>query len=111
MLKCLHCSRRASVQRRMPIKSLDHIQLAMPVGREAEARAFYGDLLGLAETAKPANLARRGGCWFENAAIKVHLGVETDFRPAKKAHPAFIVHDLASLVARLAAAGYPARPD
>jgi catechol 2,3-dioxygenase-like lactoylglutathione lyase family enzyme len=83
----------------------------MPAGREAEARAFYADLLGLPETAKPANLARRGGCWFGNAAIKVHLGVETDFRPARKAHPAFIVDDLASLVARLAAAGYRARPD
>jgi catechol 2,3-dioxygenase-like lactoylglutathione lyase family enzyme len=95
----------------MPIKSLDHIQLAMPPGREAEARAFYADLLGLPETPKPADLARRGGCWFENAAIKVHLGVETDFRPARKAHPAFIVDDLASLVARLAEAGHPARPD
>ena len=60
----------------MPVKSLDHIQLAMPAGREAEARAFYADLLGIPETPKPANLARRGGCWFELGTIKVHLGVE-----------------------------------
>jgi len=95
----------------MSIKSLDHIQLAMPAGREAEARAFYADLLGIPERSKPANLAKRGGCWFEHGSIKVHLGVEADFRPAKKAHPAFIVDDLASLVSRLAQAGYPARQD
>ena len=95
----------------MPIKALDHIQLAMPADREAEARAFYADLLGIPETPKPANLAKRGGCWFEGGSIKVHLGVEADFRPARKAHPAFIVDDLASLITRLAAAGHPARQD
>src|SRR6478735_9409647 len=95
----------------MPIKSLDHIQLAMPKGREAEARAFYAALLGIPEKTKPANLAKRGGCWFEHGSIKVHLGVEADFRPAKKAHPAFIVEDLASLVDLLAKAGHPARQD
>jgi catechol 2,3-dioxygenase-like lactoylglutathione lyase family enzyme len=95
----------------MPIKSLDHIQLAMPAGREAEARAFYADLLGIPETPKPANLAKRGGCWFEGGAIKVHLGVDKDFRPASKAHPAFIVEDLASLIAGLAQAVHPARQD
>lgn len=95
----------------MPIKSLDHIQLAMPKGREAEARAFYAGLLGIPEMAKPANLAQRGGCWFEHGSVKLHLGVELDFRPAKKAHPAFIVEGLASLIEALAKAGHPARQD
>jgi catechol 2,3-dioxygenase-like lactoylglutathione lyase family enzyme len=95
----------------MPIKSLDHVQLAMPAGREAEARAFYEALLGIPEKAKPPSLAKRGGCWFERGSIKIHLGVESDFRPARKAHPAFIVENLAQLVATLADAGHPARPD
>jgi catechol 2,3-dioxygenase-like lactoylglutathione lyase family enzyme len=93
----------------VPIAALHHVQLAMPPGREAEARAFYQGLLGIAEVAKPPNLARRGGCWFEDAAIRVHLGVEQAFRPARKAHPAFIVRDLVGLTTRLAAAGHPAR--
>jgi catechol 2,3-dioxygenase-like lactoylglutathione lyase family enzyme len=95
----------------MTIKSLDHIQLAMPPGREADARAFYSDLLGIPEVGKPENLAKRGGCWFEQGALKVHLGVELEFRPARKAHPAFIVDDLANLAARLANAGHPTRSD
>jgi catechol 2,3-dioxygenase-like lactoylglutathione lyase family enzyme len=95
----------------MTIKSLDHIQLAMPPGREAEARDFYQELLGIPEVRKPANLAKRGGCWFECGALKVHLGVEADFRPARKAHPAFIVDDLAALSAKLSKAGYPVKAD
>jgi len=85
---------------------LDHILLAMPAGRENDARAFYRDLLGIPEITKPDQLASRGGCWFEAAEIKVHLGVEKDFVPARKAHPAFIVDDLAALVAKLKQAGY-----
>lgn len=95
----------------MPIKALDHVQLAMPAGREAEARAFYAGLLGIPERPKPATLAKRGGCWFEHGTLKVHLGVEADFRPARKAHPAFIVDDLAGLMASLSAAGFPTTPD
>jgi catechol 2,3-dioxygenase-like lactoylglutathione lyase family enzyme len=95
----------------MTVKSLDHIHLAMPAGREAEARAFYQGLLGIPEATKPANLAKRGGCWFERGALKVHLGVEADFRPARKAHPAFIVEDLAALAATLTTAGHPVRTD
>jgi catechol 2,3-dioxygenase-like lactoylglutathione lyase family enzyme len=95
----------------MAIKSLDHIQLAMPPGREADARAFYQGLLEIPEVRKPPNLAARGGCWFERGALKVHLGVEREFRPARKAHPAFIVDNLARLAARLAAAGHPTRSD
>jgi catechol 2,3-dioxygenase-like lactoylglutathione lyase family enzyme len=95
----------------MPILALDHVQLAMPPGREDEARAFYAGLFGLAEVEKPARLAKRGGCWFERGSVKLHLGVEPEFRPARKAHPAFLVEDLPALVARLAAAGHRALPD
>jgi catechol 2,3-dioxygenase-like lactoylglutathione lyase family enzyme len=87
------------------IVALDHVQLAMPVGREAEARAFYDGLLGIPEVAKPPLLAARGGCWFVRGALKVHLGVEKEFRPARKAHPAFLVDDLATLRRSLEAAG------
>jgi catechol 2,3-dioxygenase-like lactoylglutathione lyase family enzyme len=89
----------------MPIVGIDHVQLAMPAGEEAAARAFYAGLLGLPERPKPPHLAGRGGCWFESPAAKVHLGVEADFRPARKAHPALVVRDLAGLVAALRAAG------
>jgi catechol 2,3-dioxygenase-like lactoylglutathione lyase family enzyme len=88
------------------IVALDHLQLAMPRGREAEARAFYGDILGLHELTKPANLALRGGVWFELGTQQLHLGVEGDFHPAKKAHPAFLVRDLGALRARLEQAGF-----
>jgi catechol 2,3-dioxygenase-like lactoylglutathione lyase family enzyme len=91
--------------------ALDHVQLAMPRGREDEARVFYGGLLGLAEVAKPPSLAKRGGCWFERGAVKVHLGVEHDFRPARKAHPAFLVDDLAALSRALESAGHPVKAD
>lgn len=90
----------------MAVRAIDHVQLAMPAGREAEARDFYEGLLGIPEKAKPPNLAKRGGCWFENGALKVHLGVEADFRPARKAHPAFIVDDVRAVAARIAAAGH-----
>lgn len=95
----------------MPLLALDHVQLAMPVGGEHEARRFYGDLLGLGEAPKPANLAARGGVWFARGALQVHLGVEKDFSPARKAHPAFLVDDLAGLVAHLEAHGVPASLD
>ena len=77
----------------------------MPPGGEDDARAFYGGLLGLSETPKPAALANRGGVWFESGAVKLHLGVDSDFRPARKAHPGLVVRDLGSLVARLRQAG------
>ena len=95
----------------MRIKALDHVQLAMPAGREAEARAFYQDILGIPEIAKPPVLARRGGCWFERGNLKIHLGVEAEFRPARKAHPALIVEDLPALKVALAAAGSALRAD
>ncbi|AFL54634.1 catechol 2,3-dioxygenase-like lactoylglutathione lyase family enzyme [Sinorhizobium fredii] len=93
------------------VVAIDHVQLAMPEGGEAEARRFYAGLLGIPEVTKPPNLAARGGCWFEQAGLKIHLGVEKEFSPARKAHPAFVVDDLFVLVARLAAAGFDATED
>jgi catechol 2,3-dioxygenase-like lactoylglutathione lyase family enzyme len=90
----------------MHIRRLDHVQLAMPAVREDDARAFYQGLLGIPEVAKPPHLAARGGCWFEYGDLKVHLGVEADFSPAQKAHPAFIVDDLQNLVRSLRRAGH-----
>src|ERR1700728_3312788 len=78
----------------------------MPAGEEAKARAFYEALLGLPEQPKPPELAKRGGCWFESDRVKVHLGVEDPFRPAKKAHTAFRVSDVKDLAARARAAGF-----
>jgi catechol 2,3-dioxygenase-like lactoylglutathione lyase family enzyme len=87
------------------IVAIDHVQLAIPVGGETAARAFYHGVLGLTEVSKPAALAGRGGVWFGAGAVQVHLGVEAEFRPARKAHPAFEVEGLAALVARCEAAG------
>ncbi len=89
----------------MRVKEIDHVQLAMPPGREVEARAFYEGVLGIPEVAKPPNLAMRGGCWFVRDALKIHLGVEKEFRPARKAHPAFLVEDIASLKNAIGVAG------
>jgi catechol 2,3-dioxygenase-like lactoylglutathione lyase family enzyme len=84
-----------------PFLFIDHIQLAMPGGEENKARAFYQDLLGMKEVPKPTELAKRGGCWFESGSVQIHLGVENDFRPAKKAHPALLCGDYSGLVQRL----------
>lgn len=93
------------------IEGIDHVQLAMPPGPGEEERAarFYEDLLGLPRVAKPAELAARGGCWFERGSVKVHLGVEADFRPARKAHPALVVSGLDGLCGRLEESGHPVR--
>jgi catechol 2,3-dioxygenase-like lactoylglutathione lyase family enzyme len=85
---------------------LEHVQLAMPAGREPEAVDFYEGLLGIPHVPKPPHLAVRGGCWFERDDLKVHLGVDKDFRPATKAHAAFIVDDVRALAATIAAAGH-----
>ena len=90
----------------MTIPSIDHVQIAMPAGEEAKARAFYIHLLGFIEIPKPAELAKRGGAWFQSGNVQLHLGVEVDFKPARKAHPAFIVSDLDSLIANIQGAGY-----
>lgn len=92
----------------MPLTALDHVQLAMPPGAEAEAaaRAFYGGLLELGELFKPPILAARGGVWFGGPGFQLHLGVETDFHPARKAHPALRCSDLDALARTLLAASY-----
>jgi catechol 2,3-dioxygenase-like lactoylglutathione lyase family enzyme len=90
---------------------LDHVQLAMPAGGEPDAVAFYEGVLGIPQVPKPAHLAVRGGCWFERGDLKVHLGVEDDFRPARKAHPAFIVGDVRALASAVAAAGFTVNHD
>jgi catechol 2,3-dioxygenase-like lactoylglutathione lyase family enzyme len=95
----------------MPVQRLDHVQLAMPPGGEDRAREFYQGVLGIPEVPKPTDMAKRGGCWFERGELKVHLGVEQEFRPARKAHPAFIVSDLLALVAQLRSAGSPLTED
>lgn len=90
----------------MSILSIDHVQIAMPPGEEEKARSFYIHLLGFVEIPKPAELAKRGGAWFQSANVQLHLGVEADFKPARKAHPAFIVSDLDALIAKVQQAGY-----
>lgn len=85
--------------------AIDHVQLAMPPGEEATARRFFADLLGMREIPKPAPLASRGGCWFASGDVQLHLGVEQDFRPARKAHPAIRVSGYAALLGKLKAAG------
>jgi len=95
----------------MPVTALDHVQLAMPPGGEANARAFYEGVLGIPEVPKPPNLAKRGGCWFERGSLKVHLGVEADFRASRKAHPAFLVENLEALKSVIERAGYNLKID
>ncbi len=93
------------------LRAIDHVQIAIPPGGEEKARAFYGDLLGLVEVPKPPTLAARGGCWFESGSIKVHLGVEQDFRANVKAHVAFEVDDVQALADLARAAGYAVKRD
>ena len=90
----------------MTILSIDHVQIAMPVGEEEQARAFYVGVLGFDEIPKPPELAKRGGAWFRAGEIQLHLGVEADFKPARKAHPAFIVSNLDLLLTKVQEAGF-----
>jgi catechol 2,3-dioxygenase-like lactoylglutathione lyase family enzyme len=89
----------------MGLLALDHVQLAMPSGAEERARQFYRDVLGLREIPKPAALIARGGMWFGNSSIQLHLGVDADFRSARKAHPAVRVDNLEELASACQAAG------
>lgn len=98
----------------MRFLGLDHVQIAAPLGGEPDARRFYGELLGLRELPKPPDLAKRGGCWFELGAHQIHIGVEADFKAAKKAHAALLLADVASLDAlweKLSAAGVEVKRD
>lgn len=87
------------------LDGLHHVQLSIPPGGEDVCRAFWGGVLGMAEVAKPPVLAARGGCWFRGGGIEVHLGVEEDFRPARKAHPGIRVTGIRALAARLESSG------
>ena len=93
----------------MRIVGLDHVQLAMPAGREDAARRFYAGLLGLTEVPKPAHLVARGGAWFEGGGVRIHLGVDPDFKPARKAHVGLLVSGLAGLAEALRGAGRETR--
>jgi predicted enzyme related to lactoylglutathione lyase len=85
--------------------AVDHVQLAAPPGSEDRLRAYYAGVLGMTETPKPPALATRGGCWFRAGAVRLHLGIEPDFRPARKAHPGLRVRDIDTYAARLTARG------
>jgi catechol 2,3-dioxygenase-like lactoylglutathione lyase family enzyme len=89
----------------MGFVTLHHVQIAMPVGEEDRAEAFYSGVLGLERVEKPAVLADRGGCWFRQGSVELHLGVEDPFRPARKAHPGLLVDDLDGVLVRLRTAG------
>ncbi len=94
----------------MSITGIDHVQLAIPEGGEDAMRGFFIGLLGFTEVPKPRNLSP-SGLWLESGPVALHVGVDNDFRPATKAHPAFLVDDLAGLRERLAAEGYPTKDD
>ena len=82
------------------LTGFDHVQLAMPLGGEPQARAFWRDIMGLSEIEKPAHLAVNGGCWFEGGGVTIHCGVEEGFLPARRAHPALLVENLGALEAK-----------
>ena len=77
--------------------ALDHVQLAIPPDSEAACREFYVGILGMAEVEKPANLAKRGGLWLRTRNVQIHLGVDADFHPARKAHPAIVASDVTAI--------------
>lgn len=95
----------------MPILSLDHVQVTIPVGGENRARDFYGGILGFTEIDKPASMAGRNSIWFAAGPVNLHLGIEPDFHAAKRAHPAFVVNDLDEILAACERAGLATRPD
>ncbi len=94
----------------MGVIGLDHVQIAIPAGGEDEARAFFVGLLGMREVPKPDTLSP-SGCWFEGGGANLHIGVDPSFRPATKAHPAFLVDDLEDLRERLDAQGIATKDD
>jgi catechol 2,3-dioxygenase-like lactoylglutathione lyase family enzyme len=95
----------------MRILSLDHVQVAIPVGGEDRARSFYSGILGLSEVEKPAVMAGRNSIWFAAGSVNLHLGIEPDFHPAKRAHPALVVEGLDEIVAACDRAGLPTKAD
>ncbi len=95
----------------MTVLGIHHVMVAIPVGGEETARRFYGDLLGLTEVPKQADMRHRGGVWYRTGNLDFHLGVDPDFRAAAKAHVAWQVDDLDGLRVRLNGAGYETTDD
>ncbi|CAL9311866.1 glyoxalase [Streptomyces sp. SudanB52_2052] len=93
------------------ITAVDHVQLAAPPGSEERPRAYYVGVLGVTEVPKPPALARRGGCWFRAGSVRLHLGIEEDFRAAGKAHPGLRVTGIDAYAARPASHGAPLTRD
>ncbi len=89
----------------MTVTGIDHVQIAAPAGCEAAARSFYGGLLGMEELLKPEPIRARGGCWFRAGAQELHVGVEAEFAPARKAHPGLVVSELDLVRSRFREAG------
>ncbi|WP_413807559.1 VOC family protein [Streptomyces sp. OE57] len=87
------------------ITALDHVQLAAPPGSESALRAYYGEVLGMTEAPKPAALAANGGLWFARGPVQLHLGIDPDFRPSRKAHPGLRVVGIEAFATRLAGHG------
>ncbi|MBT2392708.1 glyoxalase [Streptomyces sp. ISL-1] len=87
------------------LAAVDHVQLAAPPGSEETLRVYYTDVLGMTEIPKPPVLAARGGCWFQAGPVQLHLGIEADFRPSKKAHPGLRVTEIEAYAARLEVRG------
>jgi catechol 2,3-dioxygenase-like lactoylglutathione lyase family enzyme len=108
---CLEGSEKMGADGTVGFVGLHHVQLAIPAGGEDRCRGFWRDTLGMEELEKPPTLAARGGCWFRGGGVKVHLGVEEGFEPARKAHPGILVVGLAALATRLEAAGVAVRWD
>jgi catechol 2,3-dioxygenase-like lactoylglutathione lyase family enzyme len=95
----------------MTVLGFDHVQLAAPPGCEDAARAFFGGVLGMTELPKPEPLASRGGVWFQAGEHELHVGVEEQFSPARKAHPGLVVSDLDAVRARFREASIPYEDD
>jgi predicted enzyme related to lactoylglutathione lyase len=95
----------------MPILSIDHVQIAIPVASGDRARAFYSGILGFIEVPKPAEMAERKSIWFVAGGVNLHLGLEPDFHAAKRAHPAFVVTGLDAILDACERAGLPTKPD
>jgi catechol 2,3-dioxygenase-like lactoylglutathione lyase family enzyme len=95
----------------MPVLGLDHVQIAIPVGGEERAREFYDGILKFSEVEKPAAMTGRKSIWFVAGPVNLHLGIDAEFHPAKRAHPAFVVDNLDDIVAACESAGLATRPD
>jgi catechol 2,3-dioxygenase-like lactoylglutathione lyase family enzyme len=95
----------------VPVLHIDHVQIAIPIASEDRARAFYSAILGFTEIAKPPQMAERKSIWFVAGAVNLHLGIEPDFTPAKRAHPAFVVEGLDAILAACERAGISSKSD